>query len=133
MEVKIDTKEKFHVITLNEPILAANLAADLSQLATNFLQEEIRSVVLKLENVDEIDEDAAESLVKLQQSFYEQNASFVICNVKPSVEEQLDEIELLELMNITPTESEAWDIVQMEEIERELLDGDDGEFPAKND
>ena len=24
-------------------------------------------------------------------------------------------------MNITPTESEAWDIVQMEEIERELL------------
>ena len=24
-------------------------------------------------------------------------------------------------MNITPSESEAWDIVQMEEIERELL------------
>jgi hypothetical protein len=31
-------------------------------------------------------------------------------------------MELLDLMNITPTESEAWDIVQMEEIERELLD-----------
>jgi hypothetical protein len=25
------------------------------------------------------------------------------------------------LVDITPTESEAWDIVQMEEIERELL------------
>ena len=25
-------------------------------------------------------------------------------------------------MNVTPTESEAWDIVQMEEIEREFLD-----------
>ena len=33
-------------------------------------------------------------------------------------------------MNVTPTESEAWDIVQMEEIERELLDGDDFEFEA---
>jgi hypothetical protein len=32
------------------------------------------------------------------------------------------------MMNVTPTESEAWDIVQMEEIERELLD--DGEEPA---
>jgi hypothetical protein len=32
---------------------------------------------------------------------------------------------LLELMNVTPTESEAWDIVQMEEIERELLGGED--------
>jgi len=28
-------------------------------------------------------------------------------------------------MNITPSESEAWDIVQMEEIERELLNGFD--------
>jgi hypothetical protein len=28
-------------------------------------------------------------------------------------------------MNVTPTESEAWDIVQMEEIERELLGGDE--------
>jgi hypothetical protein len=27
-------------------------------------------------------------------------------------------------MNATPTESEAWDIVQMEEIERELLDNE---------
>ncbi len=33
----------------------------------------------------------------------------------------LDENELLEVMNVTPTESEAGDIVQMEEIERELL------------
>jgi hypothetical protein len=37
-------------------------------------------------------------------------------------------MEVLEMWNITPTESEAWDIVQMEEIERELLDGDDINF-----
>jgi hypothetical protein len=28
-------------------------------------------------------------------------------------------------MNITPSETEAWDIVQMEEIERELLDDEE--------
>ena len=32
-----------------------------------------------------------------------------------------------EVMNVTPTESEAWDIVQMEEIERELMEGFDEE------
>ncbi len=32
---------------------------------------------------------------------------------------------LLEMMNVTPTQSEAWDIVQMEEIEREFLDDDE--------
>jgi len=43
--------------------------------------------------------------------------------LQPSIEEFLDKEQLLEMMNVTPSESEAWDIIQMEEIERELLDG----------
>ena len=78
-----------------------------------------------------MDDAAAETLVKLQQSFYEQNASFVVCSLQPAVEESLDKTGLLELMNITPTETEAWDIIQMEEIERELMDDDDPEFDLK--
>ena len=133
MQVKIDTKEKFHVITLTEPNLSANLAADLSSLLTKYLSEEIKNVVLKLPDVQFIEDQAAAELSRLQQSFYENNASFVICEIHPDLEKKLDELELLEIMNITPTESEAWDIVQMEEIERELMDSADGEFPAKND
>jgi hypothetical protein len=45
----------------------------------------------------------------------------VFCNLQPAVYDFLDKNELLEIMNVTPTESEAWDIVQMEEIERELM------------
>ena len=45
--------------------------------------------------------------------------------MQPAVSEKLEQLELLEIMNITPTESEAWDIVQMEEIERELMNGFD--------
>ena len=48
--------------------------------------------------------------------------------MKSLAEEKFNELELLEIMNITPTESEAWDIVQMEEIERELLDDTDPLF-----
>ena len=125
MKVKIDTKEKFYVITLMEPILSDILAAELTQLVTKFLQQEISSVVLKIEDVQTIEDKAAEELAQLQQVFYENSASFVICNVQPIVEQQLEELELLEEMNITPTESEAWDIVQMEEIERELMDDAD--------
>lgn len=128
MKVKIDTKEKFYVITLMEPILSDNIAADLSQLVTKFLQQKLRNVVLKIEEVETIEDKAAEELAQLQQLFYENSASFVICNVQPSVEQKLEELELLEEMNITPTESEAWDIVQMEEIERELMDDTDPEI-----
>ena len=129
MKVKIDTKEKFYVITLMEPTLTANIAADLTQLVTKFLQQEIRSLVLKLSDIEIIEDKGAAELAQIQQLFYENNASFVICELKPAVEEKLEELELLEVMNITLTESEAWDIVHMEEIERELLDDEIGETP----
>jgi len=126
MKVKIDTKEKFYVITLMEPILSDNIAADISQLVTKFLQQQIRNVILKLPDLEIIEDKGAEELAQIQQLFYENDASFVICEIKEPVEKKLEELELLEVMNITPTESEAWDIVQMEEIERELLDDETG-------
>jgi len=125
MNVKTDTKEKFTVITPLESSFAANMSAGLKDLLLTYLQKDIPHVVLNMENVKEADETNGELLALIQQQFYENNCSFVICNLQLPVEKLLDEKELLEVMNVTPTESEAWDIVQMEEIERELLEGDD--------
>ena len=122
MNFKIDTKEKFTTITPMQIVLSDNLTAELDQLANDCLQSDIKNVILNLQHVESIDEPAAEKLATLQQTFYENSASFVICQVTQPVEEQLDQFQLLETMNITPSESEAWDIVQMEEIERELMD-----------
>ena len=128
MKVKTDTKEKFHAITVETSHLSANMTAGLNAELTKLLQTDIRNIVLKLRDVNNIDEDAAEALVKLQQRFYEENASFVVCELQPQVESFLDKVDILELLNVTPTESEAWDIVQMEEVERELLnDSEDWE------
>ena len=120
MKVKTDTKEKFHVISVETTNLSANMAAELSKQLTALLQSSVRNIVLKLPLVTSLDKEAAETLVKVQQKFYETNASFVICELSPEAEAFLDKENLLELMNVTRTESEAWDIVQMEEIEREL-------------
>jgi anti-anti-sigma factor len=133
MQVKIDTREKFTVITPDTDCLSDNLTEELSSVISGYQQNDIKNVVLNLKHVSAVDDMAAESLVKLQQQFYESNASFVICEIQNSVEEKLEQLELLDLMNITPTESEAWDIVQMEEIERELMDNDDILFNNVND
>jgi len=125
MIFKIDTKEKFTVITPMSETLSDNLTAELIQTAINYLQKDIRNVVLNFRQVQSIDEDAATRLVKLEQTFYENNASFVICEIQPLVEEQLKKFNLLDSINVTPTESEASDIVQMEEIERELTGNND--------
>ncbi|HEX8332025.1 MAG TPA: STAS domain-containing protein [Segetibacter sp.] len=125
MQVKIDTKERFDVITLEEPILSDNIAAELTHLLNSYLEKDIKNVVLKLTQASTIEDDAAEQLARLQQTFYDNSASFVMCEVKARIKERLDALELLETMNITNTESEAWDIVQMEEIEREFFGDDD--------
>jgi len=125
MQVKIDTREKFTVFTPETDYLSDNLTAELVALITPYQQKDIKNVVLNLKNVATIDDIAAEASVKLQQQFYEANASFVICEMQATIEDKFEELELLDLVNLTPTESEAWDIVQMEEIERELLGDED--------
>ena len=125
MNVKTDTKEKFTVITPLEQDLSVNMTEELSQLLLTYLQKDIPHIVLNMQVVVNMDEKSGEILATTQQKFYENNCSFVICGIQKMVEDKLDEQELLELMNVTPTESEAWDIVQMEEIERELLGGEE--------
>ena len=126
MEVKTSTKEKFTVITVNSDHLTVNMTEDLCRQILPFLQQQPKNIVLKLSGIKSIEEEGAETLAKTQQQFYEGGASFVICELEPELEATLDSQDLLELLNVTPTESEAWDIVQMEEIERELL-GDEEE------
>ena len=127
MNVKTDTKEKFSVVTPDEKEIPANMTEELKELLLSYLEKDIPHLVLKMSNVNTVSPEACETIALAQQKFYENNASFVVCELQPEVENQLEQLELLELMNTTPTESEAWDIVQMEEIERELLSDFDEE------
>lgn len=130
MNFKLDTKEKFTSILMEEIDINANKAENLAAVCMPYLNNSVKNIILNLSNVVTIQEDAATILLKLQQIFYEKNASFVICCLQNAVENSLENYEVLEFLNVTPTESEAWDIVQMEEIERELLDSEDIEFEA---
>jgi anti-anti-sigma regulatory factor len=120
MNIKTSTKEKFNVITVDDTILTANMTAEIEKL-TEFVSMPVPHVILNLQKVNEIDKEICNKIATLQQAFYEKDCSFVVCNIQPSVEAIFEQEELLDVMNITPTESEAWDIVQMEEIERELM------------
>jgi anti-anti-sigma regulatory factor len=133
MKLKTDTKEKFHVITVLEPVFSADMAAELTNLLLPYLQidgptENVQpgNIILNLKELQSVDEEAAEILVKLQQKFYDSQCSFVICEMQKPVEDFFDSLNLLEITNYTPTLSEAMDIVQMEEIERDLMNGENG-------
>jgi anti-anti-sigma factor len=121
MKVKIDTKEKFHVITPLESTISANMTDDFKNELLSFLEKKIKNLIINLSQVSAVDKNSAEMIVVLQKRFYDDNASFVICEMQKSVQKIFEQLKLLHVINIAPTESEAWDIVQMEEIERELL------------
>lgn len=120
MKLKIDTKEKFIVLTPEESIISANMTEDIEKIG-GYASSEIPHIILNLKIVMEIDEHAAEKISFIQKLFYEKNRSMVICEMQPGVQTVFKNLDLTDVMNITPTESEAWDIVQMEEIERELM------------
>ncbi len=120
MNVKIDTKEIFYVISITEEKLSANMAVELIKLVTEKQKEANKSIILDFTALAEIDKDAIDLLVKWHEKIYQDKKSLVIFGLSNPVKSALDEAGLLELVNHTPTESEAWDIVQMEEIVREL-------------
>jgi anti-anti-sigma factor len=122
MQVKINTREKYHVITIQELQLTANMTEQIQAGLLIYLKNPIKNLILDLKDINTMDDAAAETLINIQQTFYEQNASFVICSLQSSLQQKLDSTRLLEIMNEVPTLLEAADIIHMEEIERELLE-----------
>ena len=125
MNVKTDTKEKFTVIKPMDSDISAEKTTHLKQMLTELLKTGMPNVVLNLSEVSTCDSDFAQMLIEMHETFYQDDHSFVICGSPDALLDMLKAIEMDDILNLTPTESEAWDIVQMEEIERELLNGED--------
>lgn len=124
-------KEKFTVITLLNTKLSSNLVPELTELTNKLGATPPKNLVLNFKNVASWELPIIEQLADAQNRFYDNNTSFVICCLSDGLLDKLDKTNFAELLNMTPTESEAWDIIQMEEIERELLDSDDMEFSTQ--
>jgi anti-anti-sigma regulatory factor len=122
MNFKIDTKEKFSVLLLLDEYIADNMSVPLKNILLELINSESKNLIVNLQSVVNIDRSISEVLIETQMAYTEQMASFVVCNIHNNVLTKLKENEHFDFLNYTPTESEAWDIVQMEEIERELLD-----------
>ena len=129
MSFKIDTKEKFTVITPQTEGFDANIAEALWEAATLRINEPYGNVIVNMQGIFEANAAAVNDLASLQQHFHAAKKSFVLCHVQPEVLTVIKNEDLIENLNLTPTESEAYDIVQMEEMERELM----GDFEGKED
>ncbi len=131
IQYQTEPKEKFTVVTLLNTSLSSNLVPELNEITNTIGAMPPKNLVLNFKHVTNWELPIIEQLADAQQRFYDNNTSFVICCLSDSLQNLLDTTEFASLLNMTPTESEAWDIIQMEEIERELLDSDDMEFSTQ--
>ena len=99
MDVKIDTKEKFSVITAKEPEITANMTAQLNEMLLSYLSKDIPHVILNLKHVNKIDNTAAGMIAGLHQQFYEHSASFIVCELQKDIEKMLDDAGFLETIS----------------------------------
>src|SRR6188768_2583442 len=81
MNVKIDTKEKFTVITPIEANITANMTGELRDLLLESLDKPVPHVILNMKNVQSISKETGGEIVASQQQFYDKNCSFVVCEL----------------------------------------------------
>lgn len=127
MNVKIDTKEKFVVFSPQDAEISANMAEKMAEILLSNAEKNPPHIIVNLGSVERIDPETALKLAEVSAHFMEKRLSMVICCLAAQPAAIVKELDLEDILNITPTESEAWDILQMEEIERELLGGFDEE------
>ncbi len=120
MNVKIDTNEKFHVIRIEASELSANMTAALMESLLSVLGMKVKNLIVNGQDIQKLDNAAAEAMLNAHDSFVAENASFVLFGLRPEVKKIFDQDDRFEGMQIVPTLSEASDIVYMEEIEREF-------------
>lgn len=125
MDFKIDTKEKFYVLTCNELDLTANMAEKIQSKVLKLRENKPNNVIVKFSDLQNIEFEAASILANCRMEMYDNKYSFVVCGLHDDIMEKISDWEMEDAINVTPTESEAWDIVQMDEIEREFLNGDE--------
>ena len=124
MNFKIDTKEKIVVLQPETAKLDANLSADFIQHISRLPELNGRNLILDLALVQEADQAGIKAILTVYHQQYDRSRSCAITGLNTALTQQLKAADD-SVLNTTPTLSEAVDLVMMEELERELMSGEE--------
>jgi anti-anti-sigma regulatory factor len=125
MRFKIDTRERFRILTIEGDKFDANLAAEITSALQLTDASSPESLIIDLHLVTVINEKGVEEICNIYRHCYARQASCCLA-VPPS--ELIKILKQKELrLNIASSLPEAIDVVMMEEVERELFNEDDDE------
>ena len=127
MKYNIDTKENFDIITPINDLFNQDLAEEIQQfLSASILKN--RSAIIDFSSIQSIENNLNQTIIDWHHKMYDSNLSFALCEMNDEVKKSMQENDEFDILNITPKQIEAIDIVAMEGLERELLGDEDFDF-----
>lgn len=117
MEFKIDTKPVYTTIMPDAGLLDANLAAAINAKCRELSGNGSKHFIIDLSECRDADASAFPGLLELHEHCYTNGQSLVFTGISGVVNDP----ELSQMLNITPTVAEAIDIISMEILERDLF------------
>lgn len=125
MKFKIDKKDRYTVLILEEDNLNTLLAPELKSQFVIMRNEGVQNLILDLSTVKFVDYSGLSAILTANR-LWGGDGTFVLTGVEHTAVKKLIEISRVNtVLTILPTLSESIDFVMMEEIERELNQGDD--------
>ncbi|MBC8046382.1 MAG: STAS domain-containing protein [Fimbriimonadaceae bacterium] len=120
MKFTVDKKERYVVFKLDEEKLNLLISANLKSEFVILNQEGYRNIICDLSEVNFMDSSGLSAILIGQRICKETQGTFVLCACNEPILKLIKISQLDSLLNVVPTESEATDIILMEEVQREI-------------
>jgi anti-anti-sigma regulatory factor len=118
-----DAKQDYTLISVTSAHFDVKMAENLMQSCVQLSEKESPNFIIDFSACQTIDAAACAFLENIHNQCYNENQSFVCSGFKDELLQQLKAQNLHFTLNITPSFIEAEDIVRMENLERDLLNG----------
>lgn len=120
MNFEVKPEEKFTLITSKVEKLDSLNAPDLKSELVMINKNEVRNIIVNLDETRYCDSSGLSAILVGNRLCKNAGGTFVVTGLQANVKKLISISQLDSVLNITPTVSEAVDLVMMEEVERDL-------------
>ena len=114
----INKEEKLAIVKVNSEKLNSINAPELKNNFVKLSSEDIKNVILDLSEVKFCDSSGLSAILVGNRVSKNSDGTFVVSGIKDMVEKLIQISQLDSILNITPTISEARDLIFMDEVQR---------------
>jgi anti-sigma B factor antagonist len=122
MNFEVKPEEKYTLVTTKVEKLDSLNAPDLKSELVMINKKEVRNIIVNLDQTRYCDSSGLSAILVGNRLCKNSGGTFVVTGLQASVKKLISISQLDTVLNITPTVSEAVDLIMMEEVERDLSD-----------